>query len=156
MTFQVHVTGVIVHGRKYPVYAYTWFDNFPNDSNIVIAILNDVLIKNLEDEKQLPETLYLQLDNCGRENKNKYVFTYCHFLVAFGVFKKVKVSFLPVGHTHNDVDQFFQRINKRLSGKDCLTLWELQNAIFESYKSNKGRCIEIQTVHLDQVGLYHR
>ena len=38
---------------------------------------------------RLPETLMVQLDNCSRENKNKYFFSYCALLVRNKVFKRV-------------------------------------------------------------------
>ena len=48
--------------------------------------------------------LYLQLDNTARQCKAKYVMAYLKSLVAAGVFKKIVVSFLPVGHTLEDID----------------------------------------------------
>ena len=38
---------------------------------------------------QLPPTLYLQMDNCWRENKNRYVLCFLALLVELGIFKKV-------------------------------------------------------------------
>ena len=35
-----------------------------------------------------------------RDNKNKYVLGYLYSLAARGVFKRIELSFLPVGHTH--------------------------------------------------------
>ncbi len=81
---------------------YLWNDMYPGDSNSVITILEDVLFSQLPDIKR-PPILYLQLDNCTRENKNRYLLAYCCLLVRCGLFKKVKMSFLPVGHTHEDV-----------------------------------------------------
>ncbi|ELR15619.1 uncharacterized protein ACA1_377230 [Acanthamoeba castellanii str. Neff] len=54
-----------------------------------------------------PSTLYLQFDNCSWENKNKYMLAYCHWLVFNKVFQSITISFLPVGHTHEDIDQMF-------------------------------------------------
>jgi hypothetical protein len=58
-------------------------------------------------EGSLPPVLYLQLDNTTRKNKNQFVFAYLNMLVELGVSKKVKVGFLMVGHTHNQIDQMF-------------------------------------------------
>ncbi len=41
--------------------------------------------------------LYLQMDNCSRENKNKAMFAYLSWLVESRVFKMVHVGFLIVG-----------------------------------------------------------
>ena len=32
---------------------------------------------------------------------------YCNWLLVNGVFHDVQISFLPVGHTHKDIDQMF-------------------------------------------------
>ena len=47
----------------------------------------------------LPPILYVQLDNTAKENKNVIVFGYLSMLVEKGLFKKIKLNFLPVGHT---------------------------------------------------------
>ena len=52
-----------------------------------------------------PPVLQIQANNYGRENKNKYMFVYCTSLVAIGYFQEVRLSFLIVGHTHEDIDQ---------------------------------------------------
>lgn len=64
--------------------------------------------------KKLPRTLLLQLDNCGSENKNCYVFAYLSLLVAKGVFDIVKLGFLMVGHTHEDIDALFSRFSEEI------------------------------------------
>ena len=119
-----HLTGVKVHGRDPGVLCYTWHDRFPAESNVVITILLDTL-KRLEEQGPLPPTLNLWFDNCWRENKNKYVLGALHWLVENGVFKKIKLNFLPKGHTHNDVDQLFSIIANRLKYKDIYTLPDL-------------------------------
>ena len=37
----------------------------------------------------LPENLYLQMDNTSRENENKYMLGFCAILVQLKIFKKV-------------------------------------------------------------------
>jgi hypothetical protein len=41
--------------------------------------------------------LFLQMDNCGRENKNHTVLAYLAWLVQEGVFHRIYIDFLPVG-----------------------------------------------------------
>lgn len=38
---------------------------------------------------RLPSVLYLQMDNCYRECKNRYIMAFCAFLVEKKIFKKV-------------------------------------------------------------------
>lgn len=46
---------------------------------------------------RLPPVLYVQLDNCSRENKNWVMLSYLSTLVQLGVVAKVQLGFLPVG-----------------------------------------------------------
>ena len=51
------------------------------------------------------KTVFLQLDNCGGENKNWLLLQFLSLLVGMGKVKCFEVNFLPVGHTHIDIDQ---------------------------------------------------
>jgi hypothetical protein len=72
--------------------------------------------------KKLPPTLRVQLDNCAKDNKSRYVFAYWSLLVAKGIFKEVFVSFLLVGHTHDDIDASFGRWSMKLREEDFPTI----------------------------------
>jgi hypothetical protein len=87
-----------------------WREDITGDPNLTIECLNRIF-KREEEQREygLPETLYLQLDNCFRENKNTYVFVYLVWLIERSVFKQIFVSFLPVGHTHFDAHQLASR-----------------------------------------------
>ena len=54
-----------------------------------------------------PTTLFLQADNCAPENKNHWVLAALCWFVHLGLFDTVVLSFLPVGHTHEDIDALF-------------------------------------------------
>jgi hypothetical protein len=77
------------------------------------------------DYDTLPPILFLQLDNTGKDNKNKHMVSFLAFLVARGVFIEIQVSFLPKGHTHEDIDQFFSVISRKLKTNPARTLPEL-------------------------------
>ena len=70
---QTHLTGALacaeaVKGKL----AFGFYDllQWPHDSNLTIY----VLLSNIQQlPKRIPEVLYLQLDNCFQENKNKYL-----------------------------------------------------------------------------------
>ena len=132
---RTHLTGVIDHTRSdYGKQVYVFVDilQYPHDSNLTISIINRVLSSHMESNNgELPPVLYVQMDNTSRENKNKYVMGYFAYLVEAGIFRKVaiqfimsfhdlfffpqiRLNFLPVGHTHEDVDQLFSRIAQRL------------------------------------------
>ncbi|XP_071143900.1 uncharacterized protein [Mytilus edulis] len=123
---RTHLVGTIVHG----VGVYGFFDQFqwPHSTNLTLTILVHVFFL-LKDS--IPDILYLQMDNCARENKNRYVLAFFTWLVDIGLFKKVKISFLMVGHTHEDIDQVFSRFSVWLSKFSTLTMDQLLKA-FES------------------------
>lgn len=61
--------------------------------------------------KPLQQHLTLQLDNSGKDNKNQMVMAFYRELVSRGVFEKIQMSFLMVGHTHQDIDALFYRVS---------------------------------------------
>ncbi|KAL3700973.1 hypothetical protein R1sor_018995 [Riccia sorocarpa] len=61
--------------------------------------------------RMLPPNLYIQLDNSAKDNKNWAMMAFCSELVARGCCKMITMSFLVVGHTHEDVDAFFSKMN---------------------------------------------
>lgn len=77
--------------------------------------------------------LYLQLDDCWRENNNRYLTSFLQCLVAWSVFKMVAVGFLPVGHTQTDIDQRFSTTSKRLDTHDAITKEDLHNVLSQCY-----------------------
>jgi len=52
-----------------------------------------------------------------RENKNRYVLAFLKSLVDCGLFEHIYLNFLPVGHTHCDIDQLFSRIAVWMRGR---------------------------------------
>ena len=86
---KVQVTGALTHGHG--AFVYLRYGQYSSDSNFTIT----VLLKCLEEIQPLPEVLYLQMDNCTGQNKNKYVLAFLAHLVQEGVFRKVLCLSLP-------------------------------------------------------------
>lgn len=144
----LHVTAVIVHGPEGFTKVYTWYDEFPHDCNVLIECLLRTLrtVQEQREDGQLPPVLFLQLDN-ARTNKNKWFIWFLSLLVEIGIFDKIKLSFLMVGHTHNDVDQFFSLL-LRLSvdkGLEIMTLDDM-HTFFRSLL--KGKAL---VEHIDEI-----
>ena len=64
-----------------------------HDSNLTLEVL-PLILHTLKD--RLLPTLYLQMDNCGRENKNKYFLGFFTLRVAKVVFKKVNTNDMKI------------------------------------------------------------
>ena len=82
----------------------------------------------------LPKKLFLQLDNSAKDNKNRYVMAFCSLLTAKRIFKEVIVGFLIVGHTHKDIDAYFNYLSKLLKMKNTYILADLMKAFMDSQK----------------------
>lgn len=137
---QIHVTGIMHHGAEVPVTVRLSDERLPKDSNATIDSICHALriAQDGRPTEPLPEILYLQLDNCGGENKNKHILFFCALMVGVGLVKKIKLSFLPVGHTHEDIDQLFSRLAARLRQTDVITLRDMIDTITRSYTTPSG------------------
>ena len=126
---KTHLCGILVHGEG--LYSDVWIDSHhKHDSNQVITSIMNV-INDVRDCRGglLPPVLRIQADNCGRENKNQYMFALCAALVGLGYFAEVYLSFLLVGHTHEDIDKRFSVISNTLKHHDINSMQELMELI---------------------------
>ncbi len=57
----------------------------------------------------------------GSENANKYIMCICELLVSMNVTKKIVITRLPVGHTHEDIDSKFAKIWVGLRNKSVVS-----------------------------------
>ena len=76
--------------------------------------------------------LNVQLDNAIGDNKKGFVFAFCLLLMYHGVFQKVFINFLIVGHMHNDIDALFGRWSYKLRGTDYPTLLLLMKSFIDT------------------------
>ena len=83
---KTHITGCLVHGSQ--LYLYTDLLQWPHDPNLTITCLVNAITSNTN---VLPPKLYVQCDNCGRENKNKYVIGFLGYLCLSGYVKEVLI-----------------------------------------------------------------
>ena len=83
-TLQLNTYRCFDKGRKT---AMVFIDllKWAHDSNLA----TNILLHCLSTITKLPDVLSLQLDNCFRENKNKYVLALCALLVEKKLFRKV-------------------------------------------------------------------
>ena len=65
------------------------------------------------------------MDNTAKDNKNHFLFGFAGMLLAEGYFKEVEAHFLPVGHTHQEIDQSFSLVSKAVGEKGALDLDDL-------------------------------
>ncbi len=136
-SYQQHLQGVLLHGRSIEI--FRTFPNIINCANLSIQCLLWALELTLHAEHKLPDTIYYQVDG-GSENTSKHVLGICELLVARRLCKKVVLTRLPVGHTHEDIDSKFAVIWKRLRDKFILTPQLYGSSVQRALKTPKLNC----------------
>jgi hypothetical protein len=133
----VHVIGSIIESCG--IHLEFSYKNIGDNSNVLIDNIHKGIQRMHEhrtsQNQPLPSVLYLQLDNVTH-NKSKALFTYLSYLVDSGVFEKIKVNYLLVGHTHEIIDQVFSRYSVALRRTQCLDLHSLMEVAKTCYTPN--------------------
>lgn len=117
-TLPQHLQGLIAHGRSVEI--YRTFHNVPVTSNLATHCLLLALEKIKREEGRVPDTVYYQIDG-GPENTANAVFGIAELTIVRGLTKRVVITRLPVGHTHEDIDSKFAVIWKRIRNKFILS-----------------------------------
>ena len=81
-----------------------------------------------------PEELNLQFDNASGDGKNNTVFAFAAYLVKIGLFKRVNVNFMIVGHTHDKCDQYFSRVSTYLETHSAKTPSAFAKALADAHE----------------------
>ena len=123
---QMHLVGCLVYHSKVMANVFFTYPNIHNDPNLSITIIHHIITSW---EGPLPRVLYIQLDNTPRENKNQVVLAYLCMLVEMKIVDKVKIGFLLVGHTHDQIDQMFSTISKKLARNDAFSLIRMMDLV---------------------------
>ena len=130
---QMKIVGVLEHEMHKQLTLLTLTDDFESGANHVIEALHRVLGRTKSKRGKLPPVFFVQADNCTRENKNRYLLSYLELLVRKGVFEEVQLCFLPIGHTHADIDQAFSSVSTRLNLERAITDLDLIDLLGKCY-----------------------
>ena len=126
----VRLMGAIAYARAW--YGFWTVPQWASTSNVTLTALARI-IQDAQVEGQarglpaphLPPRFVLQMDNTAKDNKNHFLFGFAGMLLAEGYFKEVEAHFLPVGHTHQEIDQSFSLVSKAVGEKGALDLDDL-------------------------------
>lgn len=129
---KTRVIGVKVHG--FGNFFYVTPPDIPHDTNTTWSIILDVL-NRLHGHREFPPSLWIQMDNTTADNKTKLTFMCQRLLVQAGIFREVVIGFLPVGHTHEDIDQAFSVIAQYLKRHPVDTFDQLALACRLAFKT---------------------
>ena len=134
--------GVLFHGPLKRMDFYMIPHTYKGGSNVTVHCLNESLKRMQAAYKdhglQWPTTWCLQLDNTTKENKNQFVLAWLQMLVDTHVFDEILVSFLPVGHTHEDIDQRFSVISRALRTENILSVQHMREFLSTFFKATQN------------------
>lgn len=128
LAMKLKVIGLLEHDVQNVLHVYTMTEEHETGANHVIECIHRFL-NTRRNKSPLPRTLFVQMDNCTRENKNRYVLSYFESLVALDIFDVIEIGFLPKGHTHEDVDQCFSQSACRLRQNNALNILQMHQEL---------------------------
>ena len=111
----------------------------------VEAIIRGIQFGAKELKRSKFSSIYVQLDNCN-SNKCVTVIVACALLVQLGVCRKIKVNYLEVGHTHEDIDALIGSVVTKLRTQDLPTLQSRVDAIKNALNLFEARIKDVQEV----------
>jgi hypothetical protein len=129
---KMHLMGAIAHGLQ--AFLFTCPPHIAQGHNVTIQALFAVLVHVKRTTGRIPPILYIQLDNTTKQNKGKFLMGYLGTLVKAGVIQEAFVHFLPVGHTHEDIDQLFSRVSVYMRRHDAPDDEALRQCCRRSFK----------------------
>jgi len=134
---KTRIIGVKVHGYK--KYFYIVPPDFPHDSNITISLLlQTICLWTKETGGPWPKYLHIQMDNTCSDNKTQVMLAAFMRMVEAELMAKVQFGFLPVGHTHEDIDACFARIASYLRKTVCSTFQQLADGTTDAFKDGEA------------------
>ena len=136
-----HLQGMLCHGKLMRI--YRTFHNVKNDSNSAmhcfLLTLEYLMHKN---GGNLPDTVYYQIDG-GSENSAKAMFGLAELIIAKRLIRKLVITRLPVGHTHEDIDAMFAKIWVHVRPQHVATMNAYKKRIEEALGSNEKQPIDV-------------
>ena len=77
---------------------------------MIVTIIFLLLEDFVKEHKSLPRKLHLNLDNCWRENKNKFLFSFLSALVELNIFVEVTCDYLLGTFSERKLSLFILKI----------------------------------------------
>ena len=121
--------------------------NLTGDSNLNMECIRLALVQYSKDFPGLPPNLYVQFDSAS-DNKSRFTMGSLAWLVENNYFHQVESVMLPVGHTHEDIDQAFRVISEALDRVGFVeTLEKYMNVIRHAWAGETQHVELLPVVH---------
>jgi len=142
-----HLLGVLVHGRPNHVFLYNVNDSIKGDANLNVEGIRRTLV-SLYSDKPMPKTVYIQADSAS-DNRCWTMIAFLGMLIFHGYTKEIFISFLIVGHTHEDIDQLFSviaRFFRSLPDRSVTTPQQYMSEVAGSVSRQRAEVSAIEAV----------
>lgn len=83
-------------------------------------------------------SMILHADNCGGQNKNKFILWYLMWRTTIGMEDDIKLHFLVAGHTKNRCDGAFGLVKRELKRRNVNTPRDMVEVVKDSSASNRA------------------
>jgi hypothetical protein len=112
-------------------------------ANLTIENIFETIFHYMEKTNQSSlRNVYIQLDNVY-SNKGYIILICLAILIRLGIVKKIKIGYLLVGHTHDDIDGLIGVIASALRQLDVMSLSELVKAIRRAVHKESAEVKEV-------------
>lgn len=132
-TIPTRIIGVKVHSHGH--FFFIAPPDVPHDSSVTWSCLLATLqiLRSRFGRRRFPTKLWIQMDNTSKDNKTKLALLVSGLLVYLQQFASVCLGFLPVGHTHEDIDALFSVIAKSLRRCPAFTFQQLVSTCKDAF-----------------------
>ena len=142
---KIKVVGALVHGHEC---AFNFVEeDVPKGANLTIEVIVGCLDRAVADSKinrrPLATHLWIQMDNAGGEGKNQWLMRFLGLLVDRGCFRSCVLSFLQVGHTHEDLDGIFGVMSMEIAK---MLQWDCPQQMLECPATLKSHAVLMQSM----------
>ena len=130
----------INHGRQMKFHIPN-LDEFPDDPNYAMSLIYAQLLEHAKATGSLPLYFHVQVDNCSKENKNRWLLGLFTLLAGLKIFKRITGEMLGQGHTHEDIDAEFTAVSNGLTSFDCICWSEFGAFLRRCFRGHKNQPI---------------
>ena len=131
------VYGVKLFAGEGNTHFYVALPHWTAGANLSITILFNSIIQHFKNIKhERPPQLFIQVDNCVKDGKNKTLYAFAAHLVYWNWFKEVQFISLIQGHTHDLIDAEFSKWSLGERKRPIKSLPKLNYFLESSYKKN--------------------
>ena len=142
----INCFGTADAGQEFPcmnAYTYHEGEGKKGGNNVTSLLFKDLHDRGWVDKEKGPrDELTVIMDNCGGQNKNKYILRMLAFLTEVGFYNKVNACFLVAGHTKNICDRMFNLLKLSYRKSDLYSFPQLIEVL---NVADNVSCIRVDT-----------